>query len=354
MGMGRLSRTNHYMAIPKGVTGVRKGLGVLAFAAVLAGAPPSAVLAEGVILQPAPAAQPQSGPRPDPNDPDSVIVEELVVVARDRGPAWWSVSNGASTVYVLGAPTLAPKRLPWDTTTLERRLQGASLVILPYRLKMHVARSIPTAWNFMRLRSASPFEEGADPAVRARFAAAREKISQPASRYKTKNPLAAGLSLASDYRAHWGLTSNDTAKVAKVYAERAKAPIFQPEYDTAPILGAVLHAPSEAGHACLDAVLEQVEAGPAATLASAKAWAEGDTPEALANDRTYERCFYLAPGARAFEARTKGDTVAAIEQALQKPGHAVAVVWLPPLLSRGGVLDQLRAKGYQVKTPGQT
>ena len=100
-------------------------------------------------------------------------------------------------------------------------------------------------------------------------------------------------------------------------------------------------------------MLEQVEAGPGATAAAAKAWAAGDTPEALANDRTYERCFYMAPGARAFEARTKSDTVAEIEQALKKPGHAVAVVWLPPLLSQGGVLDQLRAKGYQIKTPGQ-
>src|SRR5206468_3528760 len=98
-------------------------------------------LAQGVTLQPAlPQAGP-SAPKPDPNDPDSVLVEELVVVARDRGPAWWTVSNGTSTVYVLGAPTLAPKRLNWDTTTLERRLQGASQVILPYRVKTHFARS---------------------------------------------------------------------------------------------------------------------------------------------------------------------------------------------------------------------
>ena len=54
----------------------------------------------------------------------------------------------------------------------------------------------------------------------------------------------------------------------------------------------------------------------------------------------------------AYEARTKADVVAEIEQALKKPGHSVAVVWLPPLLAQGGVLDQLRAKGYQVKAPG--
>jgi hypothetical protein len=54
-----------------------------------------------------------------------------------------------------------------------------------------------------------------------------------------------------------------------------------------------------------------------------------------------------------FDARVKADQVAAIEAALKKPGHAVAVVQLRPLLAKGGVLDQLRAKGYQVKTPGE-
>jgi len=335
------------------MTAVRKSLGLLALASILAVAPAAPLLAQGVALRPTPSPQSASGPKPDPNDPEAVLVEELVVVARDRGPAWWTVSNGTSTVYVLGAPTLAPIRTPWDTITLERRLNGANELILPYRVKVHVARSIGAAWNYLRLRSGAAFEDNVDPATRSRFVAAREKIRQPASRYKTKNPLAAGLLLAGDYRTHWNLTSNDTAKVAEMYADRAKAPIVQPEYDTGPILGAVIRASAEAGRACLEAVLDQVEAGPDVTINAARAWAQGNTPEALANDRTYERCLYMAPAARAFEARTKADAVTAIEQALKKPGHAVAVVWLPPLLARGGVLDQLRTKGYQVKTPGE-
>jgi hypothetical protein len=61
----------------------------------------------------------------------------------------------------------------------------------------------------------------------------------------------------------------------------------------------------------------------------------------------------MVPGAADFDARAKADQVAAIEAALAKPGHALAVVQLRPLLAKGGVLDQLRAKGYQVKTPGE-
>jgi len=68
---------------------------------------------------------------------------------------------------------------------------------------------------------------------------------------------------------------------------------------------------------------------------------------------TYERCIGLVPGAQTFDARVKADQVAAIEQALRKPGHAIAVVPLRPLLAQGGVLDQLRGKGFKVTTPGE-
>jgi uncharacterized protein YbaP (TraB family) len=306
-----------------------------------------------VQLTPPPAGAAASPARPDPNDPDAVLVEELVVVARDRGPAWWTVSNGSSTVYVLGAPSLAPKRTAWDTTTLERRLQGANAVILPFEtVKVRFVGSLGAAFNYMRLRSGTPFEETLEPANRARFIAAREKIGQPAKRYATRNALAAGLLLAGDYRHRSGLSNADTAKVVKVYAEKAGVRVVQRAYDIAPLLGAVIRTSPAAGHACLEAVLEQVEAGPAVTVAAAKAWADGDTPGALENERTYERCIALVPGAAAFDARTKADQVAAIEKALQKPGHAVAVAQLRPLLAQGGILDQLRAKGYQVKTPG--
>ena len=117
-------------------------------------------------------------------------------------------------------------------------------------------------------------------------------------------------------------------------------------------MGAIIRTPQAAGRACFDAVLAQVEAGPGVTRAAAKAWAQGDVRGALANERTYERCIASVPGAQAFDARVKADEVADIERALKAPGHAIAVVPLRPLLAQGGVLDQLRAKGLAVTTPG--
>jgi hypothetical protein len=339
---------------------VRRRLGLLALTLSVGAMSTATSLAQGVALQPAPATPATSqgqGPATTSAqavDPDAVLVEELVVVARDRGPAWWAVSNGTNTVYVLGAPSLAPKRTPWDLITLQRRLNGANAVILPFQeVKVHLAGSLGAAWNLMRLRTSRPFEESLDPADRARFAAAREKIGQPAGRYKTNNALAAGLLLAGDYRDHSNLTNADTAKVVRAYAQMAKVPVVQKSYDIGPLMGAIIRTPKPAARACLEAVLEQVEAGPGATVAAARAWAQGDTPGALDNERTYERCINMVPGAQTFDARTKADQVSAIEKALKTPGHAIAVVQLRPLLAQGGVLDQLRAKGYEVKTPGE-
>ena len=89
------------------------------------------------------------------------------------------------------------------------------------------------------------------------------------------------------------------------------------------------------------------------TREAARAWAAGDVRGALANERTYERCIALVSGAEAFDARAKADDVADIVRALGKPGHAIAVVPLRPLLAQGGVLEQLRAKGFTVTTPGE-
>ncbi len=297
---------------------------------------------------------PATPARQDPNDPDSVIVEELVVTARLPGPAWWTVSNATSTVYVLGAPSLAPKHMEWDRMVFARRLTGASEVIVPFQdVKVTALGALGAAFNFMRLKSGGPFENTLDGAARARFVAEREKLGQDAGHYGTKNPLAAGLLLANDYRDKNALTTSDPTKLIKLLAKQARVPIKQRSYNIGPLMGAIIRTPEAAGRGCFDEVLAQAEAGPGLTHQAAKAWAAGDVRGALGNERTYERCIALVPGAQKFDAQTKADTVADIQAALSKTGHAIAVVPLRPLLAQNGVLDQLRAKGFTVTTPGE-
>jgi len=314
----------------------------------------AAIVLAGVLAGPAIAQVPLTPVGPAVNDPDAVLVEELVVTGRRPGPAWWTVSDADTIVYVLGAPSLAPKHMEWDRAVFDRRLGGANVVILPFQdVRVRFTGVIGAAFNFLRLRGGGPFEATLDAATRARFVAARGKLGEPAEHYATRNPLAAGLVLATDYREKSGLTTSDPTKLIKLLAGRAHVPVSQKSYDLGPLMGAIIRTPPAAGRACFDEVLAQVEAGPGVTRAAARAWAQGDVRGALANERTYERCIALVPGAQAFDARVKADEVAQIEQALARPGHAIAVVPLRPLLAQGGVLEQLRAKGFTVTTPGE-
>src|SRR5687768_14022064 len=112
-----------------------------------------AVIAALVLAALPARAQPPAAPIAV-DDPNATLVEELVVVGRLPGPAWWRVVDADTTVYVLGVPSLAPKRMQWDRAIFERRLEGANVVILPFvNVRAKVGGSIGTAVNLMRLRS---------------------------------------------------------------------------------------------------------------------------------------------------------------------------------------------------------
>jgi uncharacterized protein YbaP (TraB family) len=308
-------------------------------------------LALGIAALPAAAQTPAP---PPVDDPDATVVEELVVRGRLPGPAWWRVADADTTVYVLGVPSIAPKRMQWDRSIFERRLEGANVVVLPFvNVRAKLGGSLGTAFNLMRLKSGGPFEERLDAPTRARFVAVRTRLGHEAKHYNTSNPLAAGVQLAIDYRDKSELTNMDPAKLVRLLAQQKRVKVVEKSYDLGPQLGGILRTPASVGRICFDEVLAQAEAGPGVTLAAAKAWAEGDVAGALGNERTYERCLAVISGGRTYDERMKADEAAAIMGALKTPGHAIVLVPLRPLLAQGGVLDRLRAQGLDVKTPGE-
>ncbi|MFD1190880.1 TraB/GumN family protein [Phenylobacterium conjunctum] len=305
------------------------------------------------LLMAAPSAA--QTPAPPSSDPDAVLVEELVVTARERGPAWWRVSDGDTTVYVLGAPSGMVKGMAWDDAVLERRLAGANQVILPFNnVGVGVFGAAGVLIDIARLKAKAPIEDTLAPALKARFVAAREAVGQPAKRYALKNGLAAGILLVADYRDHAHISAAEPAKTVARMAKARKIKTVTKVYPLGPILGATLRTSAQAQAACLDDALDEVEAGSAKARAATQAWADGDVRAALDGERGYEKCLNSAPGASDLDARIKADEAAAIAQALKTPGHAVAVIPLRPLLSQGGVLDRLRAQGFVIKTPGES
>lgn len=285
-------------------------------------------------------------------DPEANIVQELVIQAKAPGPAWWTVSDADSTVYILGVgEDPLPPGVTWDRRFVDRRLKGANSLIVATRVNLKGGvRDIPALLRMRKqMRSKTPLEAGLPAPLRARFVAARERIGQPASRYDDWKPFLAGLQLLGD--AQKGQRGPAVVDAVIKTARREKAKVVQPaSYKAMPVLQtAMASLTPQLQEQCLDLALRDVEAPAARTVAAARGWARGDVAAALTEPRNVERCLLLMGGGTELWRRVNADNAAAIAAALQKPGHSVAVVHLRALLAEGGVAQLLEARGLEVE-----
>lgn len=294
-------------------------------------------------------------PRTAIEDPEANIVSELVVQAREPGPAWWKVSDADTTVYILG---LAEDRLPgglaWDQRFLQRRMKGANSLIVGTRVSLRAGLGdVPALLRARaKLKSKTPLEETLREPLRSRFVAARERAGLPAKRYAGWTPLMAGAQLTEDVqKAQAGpSTLEQILKLAK--ADKVKV-VDPARYKAMPFINAALGSLTPSIHEqCLDGALADLEAPPAQARAAVEGWARGDVGQALTAPRRFEKCLLLLGGGPELWRRMTADEAAAIVNALETPGHSVAVISLRPLLAEGGVVSQLRLRGVDVEGPG--
>ncbi|MFO1013317.1 MAG: TraB/GumN family protein [Caulobacteraceae bacterium] len=287
------------------------------------------------------------------DDPQAAVVDELVVQASSAGPAWWRVSDGDSVVWIMSTPGALPRGQAWDKSLMTLRLTGANELILPSTGQAGL-RDLPALYGLLRgLKGTGALEPSLPPALRDRFVAARTQLRQKPSRYEKLSPFGAAMTLLSDYGSTLRFDGSQPLAAIRQIA-RAKRVTARPAttYPIVPLFRNVERNVTPAiGLACLEDALTEVEAGAVKARATGPAWARGDVRGALAAQRGFEKCLSLLPG---IPDRTRQDMAAetaAVVRALGRPGHAVAVLPLRGLVARGGVLEQLRARGYEVRTP---
>jgi hypothetical protein len=288
-------------------------------------------------------------------DPEATLVEELVVQAIEPGPAWWRVTDGDTTVYVLGiAENDVPSDIAWDRRRLERRMAGANVLIVGNKIALKGGlRDIPALLKVRgQLKTRVPVEETLDAPLRARFAAARTRAGKPAGRYAWQ-PLIAGEMLVGDVRGE--AASASVSGAAEKLAKSGKVKVVVPAtYDAVPYMRQALAGLTPAVHRqCLEGALADAEAPPARWRGALEGWARGDVAAAVAEPRSFDKCLLLLGGGPALWDRAVGDQAKAIEAALATPGHAVAVVGLRPWLAENGVAARLAARGVKVLGPGE-
>jgi hypothetical protein len=314
---------------------------------------------------------------------DGVLVSELLVRPLTPGPAWWRVSDADSSVYVLAIPEITPRGMTWDQSVLDRRLDGAKVLLTP--MEFSALKSAPglavaavrAPFAMLRRPKASPpetkpLESRLPPAVAARFKAAREALGQPADRYAALSFVRAADLIASDFRARQPIGTGEVWKQVEAAAQRHKVKT-EPAYRFALPAGRLdVDMTAEAGGPeCVDHALTAMVERARLEREAAQAWAEGDVrgllkptlKEQLPHCTLANTSFGVTPGtpaAKRMDEDFRRQQVTAIERALRTPGRSIAVlsVFSPfgdnpadSLLGQSGVLQQLRAKGFTVTSP---
>lgn len=277
------------------------------------------------------------------DDPEADILPEVLVLAKAPGPAWWRVSRGESVVWIMGSPAAPlPKGMNWDRKTLDRRLTGAQALLTPPAIFL----TFPAGAEASALEMPPPLAE--------RFAKVRTQIKKPARRYAGRSPSAASFALYRDYLQTLKLEHGTALRWGSAMAKTRKVPVIRPAALRAGRLTlAQTDAALPAAAACYNALLEAAEAPVARYRAAAAGWARGDLAAALSAPRhPYSICdnrlFNEGGSRRAIDVQ-----VAAIRQALAKPGKTVAIVELRILLAEEGVLARLKREGYSVVSPNE-
>ena len=288
-----------------------------------------------------------------PRDPEATVVDELVVTARVGGPAWWRVSLGDGAVWILGVPPGLPKGFAWDTKGLDMRLAGARGVITPAIGKANLL-DIPALLHLRAMmKSKTPLEDTLPTDLRERFLAGAHALGRDPSRYDHWNAFYAAALMLDDFRKTSGLDIfAPMPAITRAVRAHGLKPAPAATYKALPVIRlGVAQLDREVEQSCLAEALDEIAGGRERQVRAAEGWNRGEIGLALTAAVGFDHCLNMLPEGAFLSRKSMADEASAIGTALAQRGAVVAVMPLRQLIAEDGVLEQLKAKGYSIRTP---
>jgi uncharacterized protein YbaP (TraB family) len=298
--------------------------------------------------------------RADP-PPATPPLDEVVVTSERTGPGMWHVHRGAANLWILGSISPLPRDMTWRSTQAEFVLESSSQVLvqkpieisIPRILWMLIAdRKLLMVGGGKKLKDVMPAE------LHDRFALQRSKVTDDKDKWERYRPIIAAAFLQQaafhqvnlSMRLDLGAAMRALAKKHGVRVEEVKVA------GASDMLEALKTMPPATERTCVEASLSTVESGLPRLVDRAEAWAVGDVERIknLSDLKEVNACrVALDAGKGAFDVigRIRQTWLDNMEKYLRSPGTTIAVVNLDMLLEPGGLLDQLRAKGYEIDAP---
>jgi hypothetical protein len=287
-------------------------------------------------------------------EPQVSELDEVIVLARRSGAPMWTVTRDDSTLILVGAITGIPRDLRWRPDDLEAAAARSGLILMPQQGRASVADLFRVIWRARTIGLMPPGQTTADyltPEYQARLEAimAGERNQD----WRTRSLLFVGFDLMQDKAGYTGRRGGDDAMdVIRRAARRARV-------DTRPVgtvrgdelIDSLITAPQTAHLPCVEAAIAAAELGPDAARERAEDWRALRVADVVASpiDRALNECWPWGDPEIAPQLRQQW--AAAIETAMISPGVTMGVAPIRLLADEGGVLDGLKARGFEVIGP---
>lgn len=288
-------------------------------------------------------------------------LDELVVTGERTGPGMWRVHRGAANLWVLGSLSPLPKGITWRATEVEKLLGGTNQVLLPKPLEIGIVRILwllLTERHVLMVQGGKRLRDVLPADLHARFAADRAKYSDDADKWERYRPLVAAAflqqaafhSVGLSARLDLGAAVRTLAKQHDVRVEEVKVA------GVGDLLQALKTLQPATENTCVQASLVTVEKDLPRLIERARAWATGNVERirSLPEPAEVDACLAaLDSGAATGDliSRVRRTWLDTMEKYLRAGGTTLAVVNMDLLLGQGGLLDTLRAEGYEVEAP---
>lgn len=289
------------------------------------------------------------------------VLDELVVTGERTGPGMWHVHRGTAQLWILGSMSPLPKGITWRSKQVEHVLDSTNQVLVQKPFEIGIARILwllITERNLLMVRGGKRLKDVLPADLHARFAVQRAKFTDDPNKWERFRPLIAAAFLQQAAFHQVGLSARlDLGAAMRTLAKKHHVRVEEIKIaGVSDVLEALKTLPPATENACVTASLVTIESGLPRLVDRAQAWANGNVEriENLPEPAEVDVCraaLDAGAGAADLIALMRRTWLGTFEQYMQNGGVTVAVVNVDMLLERGGLLDELRAKGYEVDAP---
>lgn len=291
----------------------------------------------------------------------SQVMDEVVVTGERTGPGMWHVHRGKAHLWILGSMSPLPKGITWRSKQLEQVLDGTDRVLVQKPFEIGIVRVLwllITERDVLMVPGGKRLKDVMPSRLYARFSVERAKFTDHPDKWERYRPSIAALFLQQAAFHQVGLSTRlDLGAAVRALAKKHRVHIEEVKMaGVHDVLDALKNMPAATENACVEASLVTIEKDLPRLVERARAWATGNIEriETLHEPSEVDACRAAVEGgagATDLIALVRHTWLDIMEKYLQSAGVTVAVVNVDLLLEKGGLLDELRAKGYDIDAP---